>query len=77
MRMRVTRRLAVMEARRNHHGRRRRVDLNRLSDGELDTLEQLALNRQEWSGSLEDWLASLRTAEHDELMRLHALAFWS
>lgn len=53
------------------------MDLNRLSDGELDTLEQLALNRQEWSGSLEDWLASLRTAEHDELMRLHALAFWS
>jgi hypothetical protein len=65
-----------MEARRNGQGKRRRVDLNRLNDDDLDILERMALDRQAWPGSLEGWLASLSTDEHEELMRLHALAQW-
>ena len=77
MRARVGRRLLAMEARQRTHWRRRRVDLRRLSDDELDVLEQLALDRKEWPGSLDSWLASLAPEEHEELMRLHALARWS
>jgi len=77
MRTRVGRRLAVMEARRNRPGSRRRVDLRRLNDDDLETLERLALGRQAWPGSLADWLASLTTDERDELVRLRALARWS
>jgi len=51
--------------------------MNGLSDEDLDALERLALNRQAWPGSLEDWLESLVPDERDELMRLHALARWS
>jgi len=76
MRRRVGRRLAAMEARRNRPGSRRRVDLSPLGDDDLDSLERLALDRQAWPGSLEGWVASLATDEHDELMRLHALARW-
>jgi len=66
-----------MEARQRTHWRRRQVDLSRLGDEDLDILDRLALDRQAWPGSLEAWLASLAPDEHDELMRLHALARWS
>jgi hypothetical protein len=66
-----------MEARQRTHWQRRRVDLRRLSDDDLDILERLALDRQAWPGSLEDWVASLAMDEHEELMHLHALARWS
>lgn len=77
MRTRVGRRLAAMEARRERHHHRQRVDLRHLSDADLDSLERLALDRQAWPGSLDGWLASLAPDEHEELMRLHALARWS
>ncbi|MGC4105364.1 MAG: hypothetical protein QM753_03270 [Thermomicrobiales bacterium] len=73
----MSQRLAVMEARQRTHWRRRRVDLRRLTNEDLDSLERLALDRQAWPGSLNGWLASLATDEHEELMRLHALARWS
>ena len=77
MRTRVNQRLAVMEARKTRKGTRPHVDLRRLTNEDLDILERLALGRQAWSGSLDGWLASLATEEHEELMRLHALARWS
>ncbi|MGC4192900.1 MAG: hypothetical protein QM589_17280 [Thermomicrobiales bacterium] len=76
MRAQIGKRLMAMEARRSGQGRKRRVDLHSLSDEDLDGLERLALDRQAWPGSLDGWLASLPTAEHEELMRLHALAQW-
>jgi hypothetical protein len=66
-----------MEARLVGQGGRRRVDLSPLGDEDLDSLERLALGRQAWPGSFDDWLASLAPEDHDELMRLHALARWS
>ncbi|MGC4107267.1 MAG: hypothetical protein QM753_13170 [Thermomicrobiales bacterium] len=77
MRTRAGKRLLAMEERQKTHWQRRRVDLCPLGDADLDILERLALGRQAWPGSLTDWLASLAPDDHDELLRLHALARWS
>lgn len=50
MRMRVNRRLVVIETQRSQQRRRPCVDLSRLRDEDLDVLERLALNRQAWQG---------------------------
>jgi hypothetical protein len=71
----VSRRLAVMEARhREQYEKQQPVDLSQFSDDDLEELERLALRWQAWSGSLDEWLASLSADDHAEVMRLHALA---
>lgn len=76
MRTRVDRRLREMEElrRRAQPTRGQAVDLRRLTDGELEQAERLALSWQARTGSFQNWLAALPDEDIAVLEYLYARA---